>query len=97
MPTCFSCDGNAESFRLFWGHNMARPIYTHELIDSDFSWLLNTFKENNPNYICVEAAGLPVVLFKVTNEEYHRALLPMSIDEDLDLTEEDLETKEDKI
>jgi hypothetical protein len=55
---------------------MARPIFTHELTDADFSWLLSTFKENHPEYIAVEAGGLPVVMFKVTHEEFTRALMP---------------------
>ena len=55
---------------------MARPIFTHELADADFSWLLSTFKENHPEYVAVEVGGLAVALFKVTPEEYAKALMP---------------------
>ena len=41
---------------------MGRPVYTYELIDPDFSWLLSTFRENNPHYVSVENEFLPVVL-----------------------------------
>jgi hypothetical protein len=51
---------------------MARPIFTHELIDPDFSWLLSTFKENHPEYCAVEMGGLPIVMFKVTTEEVYK-------------------------
>ena len=59
---------------------MARPIFTHELIDADFSWLLSTFKENHPEYFSVEVAGLPVMLFKVTTDEFKRAMIPSLVD-----------------
>jgi hypothetical protein len=41
---------------------MARPIYSHELIDPDFAWLIASFQEENPNYALVDAVGLPLVL-----------------------------------
>jgi len=41
---------------------MARPVYPHELVDPDFQWLLNTFRETHPNYISVEVTCLPVTL-----------------------------------
>lgn len=41
---------------------MGRPLYPYELTDADFSWLMNTFQEHNPNYIVVETSCLPVVL-----------------------------------
>jgi hypothetical protein len=55
---------------------MARPIFTPELADADFSWLLTTFKENHPEYHAIEISGLPVVMFKVTEDEFSRALIP---------------------
>lgn len=48
---------------------MVRPIYMHELADPDFSWLLTTFKENHPNYISVEGAGLPLVLINIEKSD----------------------------
>jgi hypothetical protein len=50
---------------------MGRPIYSHELEDNDFKWLINSFKERRPNYVCVEASCLPVVLI----EQAHTSLI----------------------
>ena len=46
---------------------MARPVYPYELSDPDMSWLVNNFKENNPNYIAVESTCLPIVLIKISD------------------------------
>ena len=43
---------------------MGRPVYTSELSDPDFSWLINNFKERHPGYVCLEQSCLPIVLFK---------------------------------
>jgi len=43
---------------------MARPIYPHELADADYSWLMNSFRENNPHYAVVESSCRPVVLIQ---------------------------------
>ncbi len=43
---------------------MGRPLYTHELHDPDFAWLLSNFREMNPDFCSVEVALLPVVFFK---------------------------------
>ena len=43
---------------------MGRPVYPHELGDADFSWLVNSFRENNPDFTIVESSCLPVVLIK---------------------------------
>lgn len=40
---------------------MGRPIYNYELGDPDFSWLISSFKENNPDYTFVEANSLPLL------------------------------------
>lgn len=55
---------------------MARPIFNHELLDPDFAWLLTTFKENNPEVVSLECFGMAVVMIKLTEEEYHRTVLP---------------------
>lgn len=47
---------------------MVRPIYAHEMCDPDFSWLINTFRENNPDYMAVESSCLPVVLINFGTE-----------------------------
>lgn len=46
---------------------MARPVYSHELTDPDFSWLLSNFQESHPNYVLVESPCLPLVLFLQEN------------------------------
>lgn len=61
---------------------MARPIYNHELLDPDFSWLLTTYKENHPEFVSLECVGMPIVLFKLTDHEFHRSMLPMLGSED---------------
>jgi len=43
---------------------MGRPLYPYELGDPDFSWLLMSFQENNPDWLMVESTSLPVVLIK---------------------------------
>ena len=47
---------------------MGRAIYTHELADPDFSWLINSFQENNPEFIAVQTSGLPVVFVRPEEE-----------------------------
>jgi hypothetical protein len=44
---------------------MVRGIYSHELDDVDFVWLINNFKENNPDHYTVEIPGSPIVLLWV--------------------------------
>lgn len=41
---------------------MARPIYSYELEDPDFAWLLTRYRETHPACCSVEATCLPVVL-----------------------------------
>jgi len=41
---------------------MARPIYSHEVLDPDFQWLLQNYSENHPNAIVLDSTGLPVVI-----------------------------------
>jgi len=43
---------------------MGRPVYPHELEDPDFSWLLNSFRENNPECTVVESSCLPIVIIR---------------------------------
>ena len=43
---------------------MGRPMYPHELSDPDFSWLINSFRENNPNCTVIESSCLPIVLIR---------------------------------
>lgn len=41
---------------------MARPIYSHEVLDPDFQWLLQNYSENHPNAIVLDSTCLPVVI-----------------------------------
>ena len=47
---------------------MGRPVFTYELGDPDFSWLVSNFQENNPEYTLLESSSLPVVF--VNTVEY---------------------------
>ena len=40
---------------------MGRPIFTFELSDPDFAWLISNFKESHPQYNALESSSLPVV------------------------------------
>ena len=37
-------------------------MFSYEVSDPDFSWLISTFQEENPDCFCVESGCLPVVL-----------------------------------
>ncbi len=52
---------------------MGRPVYPYELSDPDFSWLITTFRENNPSYILVEEGCLPIVLVTSGERQSHTA------------------------
>ena len=41
---------------------MGRPVYPHELSDPDFSWLVNSYRENNPQCVVFQSTCLPVVI-----------------------------------
>lgn len=41
---------------------MGRPIYSHEMGDPDFFWLISSFRESHPQYSLLESGGLPLVL-----------------------------------
>lgn len=46
---------------------MGRPVYNYELSDSDLSWLVSNFQENNPSYFLVESSCLPIVFIKAAD------------------------------
>jgi hypothetical protein len=48
---------------------MARAIFSHELGDQDFQWLLSTFMEQHLCTVMVDAPCLPVILVVLTPEE----------------------------
>ena len=54
---------------------MVRPVYSHELTDPDFAWLLSTFAEEHPGYVVIENPGSPVVLINLSSESLHPILL----------------------
>jgi hypothetical protein len=41
---------------------MARPIYSHEVLDPDFQWLVQNYIENHPNAIMLDSTCLPVII-----------------------------------
>ena len=45
---------------------MGRPVYSHELSDPDFSWLITSFQENNPQYNLVDSSCLPIVFIQIS-------------------------------
>lgn len=40
---------------------MGRPVFPHELIDPDFTWLVTNYRDNHPQSVSVESTCLPVV------------------------------------
>jgi hypothetical protein len=61
---------------------VARPVYSHELTDPDFSWLLSNYHESHPNYVLVESACLPLVLFRQEKILPENAGLPFAEESD---------------
>lgn len=53
---------------------MVRPVYSHELTDPDFAWLITSFNEEFPGYILVDNPGSAVVFIKVS--EPNQSQLP---------------------
>jgi hypothetical protein len=41
---------------------MARPIYSHEVLDADFQWLMNHYCETHPSAIVIDHACLPIII-----------------------------------
>ena len=41
---------------------MGRPIFSYELTDPDFAWLLDSYRESHPDSLILESPCLPVVL-----------------------------------
>ena len=48
---------------------MARALFSHELGDPDFQWLLTTYTEQMHTAVMVDAPCLPIVLLLLTPEE----------------------------
>lgn len=49
---------------------MARSVYGYELCDPDFSWLITSFLDNNPDYVLVEQDALPLVFISKKPEVF---------------------------
>jgi hypothetical protein len=58
---------------------MARPVYAYELSDSDFSWLISNFQENNPSYFMIENSCLPVSFIKGAEVKAEVAAFPVPV------------------
>ncbi len=61
---------------------MTRAIFSHEVGDPDFQWLLDSYAERNKCTAMIETTSLPVVLILLTEEEKLRAsgaLHPLAI------------------
>lgn len=58
---------------------MARAIFSHELGDPDFQWLLTTFTEQHHTSVTVDAPCLPVVLVLLTADEKAAVLTNSSL------------------
>ena len=43
---------------------MGRPIYSHELGDPDFAWLISNYRDANPTFSLIDLSGLPVTFIK---------------------------------
>jgi hypothetical protein len=52
---------------------MARAIFSHEVIDPDFQWLLSNYAERKGAAMTVDISCLPVVLVLLTEEERAKA------------------------
>ena len=52
---------------------MARAIFSHEVVDPDFQWLLSNYAERKGAAITVDITCLPVVLIILTDEERQKA------------------------
>ncbi len=60
---------------------MGRPIYNYELTDPDFSWLVNSYKENNPKYSFVDTSGVPISFIKLEKSLEIKELTEESVEE----------------
>jgi len=67
---------------------MARPVYPHELVDQDYQWLINSYRESHPEAILVDMSCLPAVLIlledvvvEVRDSEVGAATAPPSADD----------------
>ena len=48
---------------------MTRAIFSHEVVDPDFQWLISNFVERRGGVLTVDVTGLPVVLIMLDEAE----------------------------
>lgn len=48
---------------------VARAIFPHELQDPDFAWLIDSFRESNPDVFLVEGPCIPVTFVRSGSPE----------------------------
>ncbi len=53
---------------------MARPFYPHEADDSDLEWLVSNFLYQRPDFLPVEAPGLPLLLIPYVEDDNIRLI-----------------------
>lgn len=61
---------------------MGRPVYNYELSDSDLSWLVSSFQENNPQYLLIESSCLPLVFIKCGDAAVETNSFPVPVTDD---------------
>ena len=79
---------------------MARAIFSHEVVDPDFQWLLTNYAERNAGSFTVDVTCLPIVLVLVTEQERSRTsalqdpIPPLPVPNPTDATGQDDTPKE---
>jgi len=58
---------------------MCRAVFSYELGDPDFSWLLSTFQESHPQYFMVDSTGLPLVLVQMGKGDVQTDSVPLEL------------------
>lgn len=48
---------------------MTRAIFSHEVVDPDFQWLISNYVERKGAVVTVDVTGLPVVLIMLDENE----------------------------
>jgi hypothetical protein len=48
---------------------MTRAIFSHEVVDPDFQWLISNYVERRGGVLTVDVTGLPVVLIMLNENE----------------------------
>jgi hypothetical protein len=48
---------------------MTRAIFSHEVVDPDFQWLISNYVERRGGVLTVDVTGLPVVMIMLEEDE----------------------------